>query len=100
MNKALFAIALFTVAFAAPALAGGESKEVLPPGVEQIIPRGTLKAINEPVFVSAAESGMPDEQWILGIEIEGEAHAYDLNLLNSHEVVNDVVGGKPVSAVW
>jgi hypothetical protein len=32
--------------------------------------------------------------------IEGEAHAYSLNLLNHHEVVNDRFGDTPVAAVW
>jgi len=71
-----------------------------PPGVEQIIPRGFLAAISEPVFVPGADAGMPDDAWILGVAIGDEAHAYDLNLLNHHEVVNDVVGGRPIAAVW
>jgi hypothetical protein len=74
--------------------------EPTPPGVTQIIPRGVLAAIVDPVFVSADEAGLPDDQWILGVEIGGEAHAYDLNLLNHHEVVNDVVADQPVAAVW
>jgi hypothetical protein len=72
----------------------------LPPGAEQIIPRGMLPAIFEPEFVSAEEAGLPDDQWVLGVVIDGEAHAYDLNLLNEHEVVNDVIGDRPVAAVW
>ena len=71
-----------------------------PPEVEQIIPRGVLEAIVDPDFVSADEADMPDDQWILGFQLDGVAHAYDLNLLNHHEVVNDVIAGKPVAAVW
>ncbi|MCH7548683.1 MAG: DUF3179 domain-containing protein [Candidatus Krumholzibacteriota bacterium] len=43
---------------------------------------------------------IPDDAWILGVLINGEARAYDLNLLNHHEIVNDEVGGTPVAAVW
>ena len=101
------AIALLLLPIAAPAqeTSSGESGAApeqgqTPPGVTQIIPRGTLASIDDPVFVTASEADMPDEQWVLGVEIDGVAHAYDLNLLNHHEVVNDVIGDKPVAAVW
>jgi len=79
----------------APAVA-----EDLPEGVEQILPRGRIAAVLDPEFISAAEAGMPDDAWVLGVEISGEARAYSLNLLNRHEVVNDRIGGLPVAAVW
>ncbi len=72
----------------------------LPDGVTQIIPRGRLAAIDDPVFVPGGTSGMPDDAWILGVVIDGEAHAYSLNLLNHHEVVNDRIGETPFAAVW
>jgi len=34
------------------------------------------------------------------VEIDGQARAYSLNLLNRHEVVNDQIGGKSFAAVW
>jgi len=71
-----------------------------PPGVEQIIPRGRIAAVTEPQFVSADEAAIPDDAWVLGVELEGEARAYSLNLLNAHEVVNDSVGDKDFAAVW
>ena len=71
-----------------------------PPGVEQIIPRGRLEAIVDPVLVPADVANVPDDAWVLAVEIDGDARAYDLNLLNHHEVVNDVVGGRPIAAVW
>jgi hypothetical protein len=77
----------------------GES-EPLPPGVVQIIPRGRLAAVFEPEFVPAEEAGLPDSAYVLGVEMDGEAHAYSLNLLNHHEVVNDRIGETPFAAVW
>ena len=71
-----------------------------PPGVEQLFPRGTIPAVFEPEFVTAAEAEIPPEAWILGVAIGGEARAYSLNLLNSHEVVNDRIGEKSFAAVW
>lgn len=54
----------------------------------------------EPEFVSAGEAEIPDDAWVLGVEIDGEARAYGLDLLNRHEVVNDRVGEKDFAAVW
>jgi carotenoid cleavage dioxygenase-like enzyme len=74
--------------------------EQLPPGVEQIIPRGQIAAIVDPQFVPAADAKISDDAWVLGVEIDGQAHAYSLNLLNRHEVVNDKIGDSSFAAVW
>ena len=71
-----------------------------PEGFEQILPRGRIAAVNEPVYVSADDAKIRDDSWVLGVVIEGEAFAYSLNLLNSHEVVNDSVGRTNFAAVW
>jgi hypothetical protein len=71
-----------------------------PEGVQQLLPRGGIPAVFEPEFVSANEAVLPDSAWVLGVYLNGEARAYDLNLLNHHEVVNDVVGGRLVAPVW
>ena len=83
----------------APVAAVGQDTDP-PEGVQQLLPRGGIPAIFDPVFVMAAEAQMPDSAWVLGLVINGEARAYDLNILNHHEVVNDVVGGLPVAPVW
>ncbi len=71
-----------------------------PPGVEQLLPRGRIAAIVDPEFVPAAEAAIPEDAWVLGVVIDGRAKAYDLNLLNSHEVVNDRTAGTAYAAVW
>ena len=71
-----------------------------PEGVNQLLPRGGIPAIFNPQFVPAASAKIPDDAWVLGVEINGQAKAYDLNILNHHEIVNDVVGGKPVAPTW
>ena len=72
----------------------------VPDGVKMLLRRGAIPAVFEPRFVSADEADISDDAWVLGVVINGEAHAYSLNLLNSHEVVNDVFGDVPVAAVW
>ena len=36
----------------------------------------------------------------MGVDLDGEAVAYPIRILNWHEVVNDVVGGKPVVVTY
>ena len=72
----------------------------LPPEYRQLLQRGAIAAIDAPAFVSAAEAEIAEDAWVLGVEIDGLAKAYSLNLLNRHEVVNDRFGELPVAAVW
>ncbi|RMH16497.1 MAG: DUF3179 domain-containing protein [Acidobacteria bacterium] len=69
-------------------------------GFQQILPRGTIASIDDPEFVPAEEANLPDDAWVLGFAYGGEAYAYDLNLLNSHEIVNHKAGDRPIAAVW
>ncbi len=67
---------------------------------EQILPRGAIAAITEPEYVSATEAEIDDDSYVLGVIIDGHPRAYSLNLLNSHEVVNDKIGDQAYAAVW
>ncbi|MBW3670505.1 MAG: DUF3179 domain-containing protein [Acidobacteria bacterium] len=80
--------------------AGCATSEEVPEGVEQILPRGRISAVMNPQFVPASRADIPDDAWVLGVVIDGEARAYSLNLLNHHEVVNDRIGDTPFAAVW
>lgn len=97
---------LATLAASAPSAAvaqgAAEPVEEAPPidGYQQILKRGGIPALVDPDFVSADEAEIPDDAWVLGFVFEGEAYAYDLNLLNHHEVVNHRIGDTPVAAVW
>ena len=72
----------------------------LPSGVEQLLPRGQIAAVFEPTFVAAEDAEISDDAWVLGVEFDGVARAYSLNLLNRHEVVNDRIGETAFAAVW
>ena len=74
--------------------------EDLPKEFKQIIPRGQIAAISQPQFVPGGSANIADDSWVLGVVIEGQARAYSLNLLNSHEVVNDRIGNIAFAAVW
>ena len=54
-------------------------------------------------FVDAGEPNHINEQeLVLGIEINGQARAYPINMLNgpSREIINDELGGVPIAATW
>ena len=72
----------------------------LPEDFELLLPRGQIASVDAPEFVTADEAEIADDAWILGVEIDGEARAYSLNLLNSHEIVNDRIGEQSFAAVW
>jgi hypothetical protein len=72
----------------------------LPKEFKQILPRGRIAAITNPQFVPADKANIADDAWILGVVIDGQERAYSLNLLNSHEVVNDQIGETTFAAVW
>ena len=91
---------LLTVTALATAAGVSLATDEPPPGVEILLERGRIAAVFEPQFVSATEATIPDDAWVLGVVLDGEAHAYSLNLLNAHEVVNDRIGDHPFAAVW
>ena len=87
------------VAVVATSFAG--EPDVSPPaGVTQLLPRGGIPAIMNPTFVDAHEAAIPDDAWVLGVHMNGQSRAYDLNLLNHHEIVNDAIGDVPIAPVW
>lgn len=61
-------------------------------------PRDAIPAIRKPEAMKAADATwLADGDRVLGIEINGEARAYPLRILEAHEVVDDVLGGVPVA---
>ena len=65
-----------------------------------VLPDG-IPDLRNPQFQNADEQTFmnPDDR-VFGVEINGDARAYPLRIVNAHEMVNDVVGGEPVSLMW
>ena len=57
--------------------------------------------LRRPTFVEADEADYmnPDDR-VFGLEINGDVRAYPLRVVNAHEMVNDSVGGEPISLMW
>ena len=41
-----------------------------------------------------------DNEPIIGVVFNGEAHAYSIPYLSQHEVLNDTVGGVKIAVTW
>jgi len=65
-------------------------------------PRDGIPAIDRPVFESAAEADrwLESSDPVLVVEHGGAVKAYPLAILIWHEIVNDNVGGQPVSVTF
>jgi hypothetical protein len=70
--------------------------------VEEIVFGGVpvegIPALDRPAVVPAAEAGYLDPvERVFGVSAGGAARAYPLRILDWHEMVNDVVGGEPIT---
>jgi hypothetical protein len=70
--------------------------------IVDVVPRDVIHAIDNPQFLKAAQASdqYTGADLIIGVSINGEHKAYSTAFLSSHEIVNDVVGGKPVAVTW
>lgn len=68
--------------------------------IRDVLPPDAIPAIRDPEFVSAHEAQIHPDEPVIGLSINGDNRAYSVYLLNSHEIANDVVGGKPVAVTW
>ncbi len=73
--------------------------------LEEITWGGVLKdgipALTNPKLIAPAQAAYltPDEL-VFGIEINGDIRAYPLRIMDWHEMLNDVIGGVPVSLAY
>ncbi len=64
--------------------------------------RDGIRPIDNPVFetVEGASGWLVDREPILLLELDGRARAYPLQILISHEIVNDEFGGTPIAITY
>ena len=65
-----------------------------------VLPDG-IPDLRDPSFLTPDEADyiLPDDR-VFGVEINGDVKAYPLRIVNAHEMVNDTVGGEPISLMW
>ena len=64
--------------------------------------RDGIRPIDSPVFetVEGASDWLVDREPIILLELDGRARAYPLQILISHEIVNDEFGGTPIAITY
>lgn len=83
-------------------------KKVFYPGapsrirLEEIVSGGVgfegIPALDDPATIPAAKASyLRDNEKVFGVLLGGEARAYPLRMLDWHEMLNDEVGGRPVT---
>ncbi len=87
-------------AFLYPARAGSitvDPTEIVWGGV---LPDG-IPDIRDPKMLIPGEADfLDDDDRVFGVSINGDTRAYPLRIINAHEMVNDTVGGEPISLAW
>ena len=64
-------------------------------------PPDGIPPIDEPLFLNPDDVDfLADNEPVLALEINGDARAYPVQILTWHEIVNDTVGGIPVSVTY
>ena len=63
-------------------------------------PRDGFPSIDSPNLLSAEADWLFPDSRIIGLDIDGDTQVYPLAILNWHEIVNDTVGGVPVSSTF
>ncbi|OGA94910.1 MAG: hypothetical protein A3E79_11215 [Burkholderiales bacterium RIFCSPHIGHO2_12_FULL_61_11] len=63
-------------------------------------PKDGIPALDHPAFDTPLQTPFPDDERVLGVFINGQAKAYPYSILNWHEIVNDSIGGVPVSVTY
>ena len=64
-------------------------------------PRDGIPSIDKPKFLSAKKATYlkPNDR-VIGIEVDGEARAYPIRILNWHEIVNDKINGQAIAVTF
>ena len=65
-------------------------------------PKDGIASIDDPKFISGDEAAVEliDREPVIAVELNGDVRAYPLGIITRHEIVNDVIGGVPVTVTF
>lgn len=70
------------------------------PNIIPDVPKDAIPPLFFPEYVSLEKTDLNDEDFVLGFELNGDARAYPLKIMNFHEIVNDEVGGEEIVVTY
>ncbi len=64
--------------------------------------RDAFPVLHNPLMGSVRDGDrvLRPNEWVIGIAFNGEAKAYPITVMGFHELVNDRVGGLPITVCW
>ena len=63
-------------------------------------PRDAFPVFDNPTMKDANQTTIKDQEYVIGIECDGEAKAYPIAVMGRHELGNDVCGKTPITVSW
>ena len=65
-------------------------------------PKGGIPSIDNPQFTTVTDAGswLQSDEAVIAVSVDGITHLYPLQILMWHEIVNDVVGTKPLAVTY
>jgi len=69
---------------------------------EQVMPRDSFPVLTLPELVDAKTGSetLGDEEFVIGLDLDGETRAYPLRVMGGVELVNDVCGDLATAVSW
>ncbi len=77
-----------------------DAGEQTPNGFRQLLTRDAIFPVYKPKFLRPDQVDWPDEELVIGVEIDGDARAYPVGFLNHREIVVDMHRGIPTFVTW
>ena len=74
--------------------------EPLPDNYFRSFGRDQLAPVYDPTFVTASEVPWPDDEIVIGVNINGTQRAYPVGFLSNREIVNDQIDDIPLLVTW
>jgi hypothetical protein len=82
--------------------AGGRPDLIPDSALVDVLSPDSIPSIDEPSFIEPGQASgwLADREPVVAVVLGGEARAYPVQILTWHEIVNDEVGGRPVTITY
>ena len=77
-----------------------EGEVEVPEDYREILPRDAIEPVYDPTFVLPSGVDWPDDELVIGVDLNGEQRAYPVGFLSFREIVIDEHGGIPTMVTW